>query len=78
MIKVIIGCSMFLASVGILCSGFIISAIGSADLTVNTNFAYSILNINLLWTVVPLILFIVACMFTYSGYKEHSYDRAEQ
>lgn len=78
MIKVMIGCSLFLASIGILCAGFIISAIGSSDRTVNTNFTYSILNINILWTVVPVILFIMSCIVTYSGYKEYSYDRSEQ
>lgn len=77
MVKVMMGCSLFLASIGILCSGFIISAIGSSDRMVNMNFMYSVLNINILWTVIPIILFIVACMLTYSGYKEYSYDRTE-
>lgn len=77
MIKVIIGCSLFLASIYILCSGFIISAIGSSDRTVNTNFAYSIWQINILWTIVPIVLFVVACIVTYSGYKEYSYDQVE-
>lgn len=78
MIKVMIGCSLFLASIGILCAGFIIYAIGSSDLTVNTNFTYSILNINILWTFVPVLLFIMSCIVTYSGHKEYSYDRSEQ
>lgn len=64
MIKVIIGCSLFLASICILCAGFIISAIGSSGRTVSTNFTYSILNINILWTVVPVILFIMSCIVT--------------
>lgn len=78
LVKVMIGCSLFLASIGILCSGFIISAIGSSDRTVNTNFTYSILDIHWLWTVVPIVLFIVACLFTYSGYKEYSYNQVEK
>ncbi|MDQ1233858.1 phosphate/sulfate permease [Paenibacillus sp. SORGH_AS306] len=78
MVKVMMGCSLFLASIGILCTGFIISAIGSSDRMVNMNFMYSVLNINISWTVVPIILFVVACILTYGGYKEYSYDRTEQ
>ncbi|TKJ91724.1 hypothetical protein PaeCFBP13512_10375 [Paenibacillus sp. CFBP13512] len=77
MIKVITGCSLFLASICILCTGFIISAIGSSDRTMNSNFTYSILDINILWTLVPIILFVIACMITYSGYKEYSYNQVE-
>ena len=69
MIKVITGCSLFLASICILCTGFIISAIGSSDRTMNSNFTYSILNINILWMVIPVVLFIIACIVTYSGTK---------
>lgn len=78
MIKVITGCSLFLASICILCAGFIISAIGSSDRTMNSNFTYSILDINILWMVIPIVLFVVAYMVTYSGYKEYWYDRVEQ
>lgn len=77
MIKVIIGCSLFLASICILYAGFIISAIGSSDRTVNTNFVYSIWHVNILWTVVPIVLFVLPCIVTYSGYKEYSYNQVE-
>ncbi|WP_411347154.1 hypothetical protein [Paenibacillus sp. WLX2291] len=75
MIKLLVGCTLILASIMLLCTGFILAGLEGAAISSQVNggaFTYQILHVGLGWIVIPVILLLAGVGLVYSS--RHHFD----
>ncbi|MEW4370035.1 hypothetical protein [Paenibacillus kandeliae] len=73
MIKLVVGCTLILASVMLLCTGFILAGLEGAAQSSQINggaFTYDILNVGLVWIIVPTMLLLLGGSLVYTSRQQ--------